>query len=103
MIELITQRIKASKSKNPRIGEYVIELLKSPSNTFRSEDDIEVIRKYYVEEKASTKGLSEGQVRHYITTAALDRDHEIMEPKGLDSKWYKKKPHRSLGTRVQRC
>jgi len=68
------------------------DLLKSPSAPWRDPEEIPFWRKYFVTEKATTKGLSEGQIRHYISTAALDRDHEIMTPKGADLKHYKKNP-----------
>jgi HK97 family phage prohead protease len=67
-------------------------LLKSPATPWRDLEEIPFWRKYFVMDKATSKGLAEGQIRHYITTNALDRDHEIMMPKGADLKNYKKNP-----------
>jgi len=67
-------------------------LLRNPAIPWRDPEEIPFWRKYFVTEKATSKGLADGQIRHYISTAALDRDHEIMTPKGADLKHYKKNP-----------
>jgi len=93
--EILTQRLKLSEIKvswNDLREEAIKDILKSPKVPYRSAGDIPFIRKFYVQDKKVTKGLPEGQVRHYISTMALDRDHEIMMPKGAKLKNYKKNP-----------
>lgn len=68
------------------------ELLKSPSTPWREAEEIPYWQKFFIDEKVTSKGLAEGQIRHYISTNALDRDREIMSPKGVDLKHYKKNP-----------
>lgn len=68
------------------------ELLKSPSAPWRDLDEIPYWQKVFVNEKATSAGLADGQIRHYISTTALDRDKEIMSAKGADLKHYKKNP-----------
>lgn len=93
--KILTQRLKLSEIKvswKDLQEEAIKEVLRSPSIPYRSAGDIPFIRKFYVQEKKVTKGLPEGQVRHYISTIALDRDHEIMMSKGVKLKNYKKNP-----------
>ena len=89
--ELITQRVKLAEVSG--WDTLAAELAASPSFPERKAEDVELIRKFYAsDEKLPQEGLSEGQIRHIISTAALDRDLEIMLPKGADFKYYRKNP-----------
>ena len=93
--KILTQKLKLSEIKVSwkDLQQEVIEnILKSPAVPYRKAGDIPFVRKFYVQDKITSKGLPEGQIRHYISTMALDRDHEIMMPKGVKLKNYKKNP-----------
>jgi hypothetical protein len=92
MENFVTQHLKLSEIQVPYMDvleKVADELLRSPSSPYRSESEIPFIRKFYGNIKASTEGLKEGQIRHIITSGALDRDHEILVPKGAVIKYYK--------------
>ncbi len=99
MRELITQRKNISEVKfaaQDIVDEFIDETLKGDW-PFKSETDIPFIRKFFIQDEIITKAtprqkLDAGQVVHYISTAALDRDHEIMKPSGAELKHYRKNP-----------
>jgi len=98
MIELLTEsrkKITEVKFAFPNEIDGVIkDLLGSPSNPYTKAEDIVFVRKFFVHEKAVTagEGLSAGQVKHFISTKSVDRQGEIMEPKGADLRQYRKNP-----------
>lgn len=97
--ELITQRKNISEVKfaaQDIVDEFIDETLKGDW-PFKSETDIPFIRKFFIQDEIITKStprqkLDAGQVVHYISTAALDRDHEIMKPSGAELRHYRKNP-----------
>lgn len=99
MKELITQRKNISEVKfaaQDIVDEFIDETLKGDW-PFKSDTDIPFIRKFFIQDEIVTKAtprqkLDAGQVVHYISTAALDRDHEIMKPSGAELRHYRKNP-----------
>lgn len=99
MRELITQRKNISEVKfaaQDIVDQFIDETLKGDW-PFKSDTDIPFIRKFFIQDEIITKAtprqkLDAGQVVSYISTAALDRDHEIMKPSGADLKHYRKNP-----------
>ncbi len=55
-------------------------------------EDLKYVIKYGVDEKATSKDLKPGQILHTISTDDIDRDYEVIRPKGGDFKWFKKNP-----------
>ena len=55
-------------------------------------DDLVYTVKYGVDEKATSADLKPGQILHTISTDDIDRDYEVILPKGADFKWFKKNP-----------
>lgn len=93
MFDIATKKFKLSEIEFPfSVDEAVEDLVKSPSAPYRKKEEIPFIRKYIVQEKAETKGLEYGQVRHWISTTTLDSYGEMMMPKGAELKYYKKNP-----------
>ena len=99
MRELITQRKNLSEVKfaaQDIVDDFVGETLKGDW-PFKSDTEIPFVRKFYIQDEIITKAtprqkLDAGQVVHYISTAAVDRDHEVLDPKGVQLKHYKKNP-----------
>jgi len=99
MRELITQRKNLSEvnfAAQDIVDGFIDETLKGDW-PFKSDTDIPFVRKFYIQDEIITKAtprqkLDAGQVVHYISTAALDRDHEIMKPSGVELKHYRKNP-----------
>lgn len=96
-MELITQKMTLGElefdfptTTEAAVGEAVADLLKSPSAPWRAKEDIPFWRKFFVGEKIETANLLPGQVKHWISTDAIDRDGESMLPKGADLKYYRK-------------
>lgn len=76
------------------IEEAASQLVKLPSFETREVANVPFVRKFYVSEKilGQNEALQPGQIRHWITTNAVDRDGEIVTPKGGDLKSYRKNP-----------
>ncbi len=55
-------------------------------------EDLVYTIKYGVDEKATSADLKPGQILHTISTDDIDRDYEVILPKGADFKWFKKNP-----------
>jgi hypothetical protein len=99
MILITTQKItiaEAMKYGAANRGAYeeaAATLIKQPSFAVREAAAVPFIRKFYVSEKSESGGkLAAGQVRHWITTDSIDRDAEIVRPRGLDLKTYRQNP-----------
>lgn len=94
-MNLVTQKIKLSKTNLGFAEDLAEALINSDETNYKAEDDIFIIRKFNVpEEKVDEKtaDLKEGEILHWVSTPALDRDHEIMLPMGAYLKWYRKNP-----------
>jgi hypothetical protein len=96
-MELITQKMTLGElefdfptTTETAMNEAVADLLKSPSAPWRAKEEIPFWRKFFVDGKSETANLLPGQIKHWISTDAIDRDGEIMEPKGADLKYYRK-------------
>jgi len=101
MKNLITQRLKLSDIKMAKgMKEAIFKLLEEHGHKDTKGEGaagVPFIRKFFVQEKIDTTGtkdepLGEGEALHYISTAAVDRDKEIMIPAGADLKNYRKNP-----------
>jgi len=92
VLRLATQKMKLGDVPIPDVDESIKDLLADPKFPFRTKEEIPFIRMFSVQEKAVTKGLQYGQIRHWISTTAIDTYGEVMLPKGAETKYYKKNP-----------
>jgi hypothetical protein len=89
----IAEAMKFGAANRGIYEEAAAFLIKQPSFETREVGAVPFVRKFYISEKIESGGkLSAGQVRHWITTDSIDRDAEIVRPRGLDLKTYRQNP-----------
>lgn len=89
MNEMITERIPLGDIDNSRADELAKELDRKPS-------EIEFVRKGFIAEQKGTDD-EERSSTELISTAAVDRDNEILLPKGVQLEHYRKNPQVLFG------